>query len=83
MQRDAAIAAPGERPGPVTSLQQAILDWMKEQGEPVLFSQVRAEFGVEVDNSAFRGLARDCKIEPCFPEAVPGASGRQFWKLVG
>ena len=63
---------------------QRILDWMRVKREakghqPVLFSEVQAELGLDFGDEAFDGLIRDGVIEAVFPEAKPGDSGRQFW----
>lgn len=61
----------------------AILDWIKRQPGPVLFSAVREEFGRwNPTHVAFNALIRDKVVEATFPEAKPGDSGRQFWKVV-
>lgn len=48
---------------------------------PATFSQILLEAGENL-HGALDSLIRDGKIEACFPEAKPGDSGRQFWRLV-
>lgn len=69
--------------GEIPREQQRILDWMREQGKPVLFSEMREGLGIDFGNVHHERLRRAGHIEACFPECIPGkASGRQFWRVV-
>lgn len=67
----------------MADIRTGVIGWMREQGRPVLFmGDVVEHFGPErVGNVLWDEMIREGVIESTFPEAKPGASGRQFWRL--
>lgn len=58
-----------------------ILQWVREQGRPVLFSEVTDKFGPWAPtHAAFNALIDGGHVSAVFPEAKRGDSGRQFWE---
>jgi hypothetical protein len=68
----------------MTPKAQRILDWMREHGQPVLYSELRYELGIQILDPAHDWLRREGYIEAVYPERKPGiCTGRQFWQVAG
>jgi hypothetical protein len=63
---------------PLTPAEQSILDWMRQERRPVLYSEIEAKLGL-APALEIHELSRLGFIKATFPESKPGDSGRQFW----